>query len=143
MTRRPKAFTLVEIIMVIIVLSVLTSLALPRYFKTMEKGREDDARAQLRAIYASEQMYRSRAGSYWPADIGAPYSKAVIDSALGLSIVESGMTFKCKGTNTSSPNGFKCSALRSPSGDWSICVTEAALSETNPSVRTTGDCFDL
>jgi len=54
----PKGFTLLEIIIVIIIIGILASLALPRFLKTVEFSRASEALAQLSSIRRSmERCY--------------------------------------------------------------------------------------
>ena len=48
--KKNNAFTLLEITIVIIVIGILASIALPRFLKTMELSRATEALAQLSAI---------------------------------------------------------------------------------------------
>ena len=45
--RRPAGFTLIELIIVIVIVAVLASIALPAYQDSMRKGRRADAKAGL------------------------------------------------------------------------------------------------
>ena len=45
-----KGFTLLEIIIVIIIVGVLASLALPRFFSTVEYSRSTEALASLTSV---------------------------------------------------------------------------------------------
>ena len=60
-----SGFTLLEIIIVIIIVGVLTSLALPRFFSTVEYSRSTEAFSSLGAVRQSlERCYLQRSGSY-------------------------------------------------------------------------------
>jgi len=55
---RQRGFTLLEIIIVIIIVGILASLALPRFLKTVEFSRANEALAQLSSIRrAMERCY--------------------------------------------------------------------------------------
>ncbi len=54
--RRP-AFTLLELLIVIIILGVLAALALPQYLRTVEKGRSSEAIIQLGTLRTGEINY--------------------------------------------------------------------------------------
>ena len=59
--RNTQGFTLLEIIIVIIIVGVLASLALPRFFKTVEYSRGTEALTSLNAIRQSmERCYLQR-----------------------------------------------------------------------------------
>jgi len=60
-----SGFTLLEIIIVIIIVGVLASLALPRFFSTVEYSRSTEALASITAVrQAMERCYLQRNGSY-------------------------------------------------------------------------------
>ena len=64
-----SGFTLLEIIIVIIIVGVLASLALPRFFKTVEYSRSTEALTSLNAVrQAMERCYLQRA-SYATCDV--------------------------------------------------------------------------
>ncbi len=59
--RKIQGFTLLEIIIVIIIVGVLASLALPRFFRTVEYSRSTEALTSLNAIRQSmERCYLQR-----------------------------------------------------------------------------------
>ena len=59
--QKESGFTLLEIIIVIIIVGVLASLALPKFFKTVEYSRATEAFASLNAVRQSmERCYLQR-----------------------------------------------------------------------------------
>ena len=63
--RNKKGFTLLEIIIVIIIIGVLASLALPRFFATVEFSRSTEALTAFTALRQSmERCYLSAGGNY-------------------------------------------------------------------------------
>lgn len=65
MKRNKKGFTLLEIIIVIIIVGVLASLALPRFFSTVEYSRSTEALSSVSAVRQSmERCYLQRNGTY-------------------------------------------------------------------------------
>jgi len=66
------AFTLLELIIVIIIVSILTSLALPRMFNIIEGARASEAIDTIRTIRASmERCYLQHDGTYEPCSSGS------------------------------------------------------------------------
>lgn len=60
-----SGFTLLEIIIVIIIVGVLASLALPRFFSTVEFSRSTEALTSITAVrQAMERCYLQRNGTY-------------------------------------------------------------------------------
>ena len=50
LTRAQRAFTLIELIVVLAIVALLTTLALPRYFQTLDVSKETVLRENLRTI---------------------------------------------------------------------------------------------
>lgn len=63
-----KGFTLVELLIVVIVIGILVSLAVPNYMASIEKTKAGKAKQSLQAIRSSETWYRAHMDQY-TADI--------------------------------------------------------------------------
>lgn len=64
-----KGFTLLEVVIVIIIIGVLTSLALPRLFSVVEGARAAEALATISSLRtALERCYLMNNGSYRPCE---------------------------------------------------------------------------
>ena len=61
---KTKGFTLIEILMVVVIIGVLASLVLPRYFGQTERAVVGEAVAHLSAIRQAEEAFRLENGSY-------------------------------------------------------------------------------
>ena len=55
-----EGFTLLELLMVVIIIAILASIALPQYIKASEKARGSEALSTLRAIRSAENRYRAQ-----------------------------------------------------------------------------------
>ncbi|MDD5005905.1 MAG: prepilin-type N-terminal cleavage/methylation domain-containing protein [Candidatus Omnitrophica bacterium] len=62
-------FTLIELIIVIIVIGILASIALPRYQRIAEKSRVAEAKNILSTIRSAQLTYYAQYGAYCGADI--------------------------------------------------------------------------
>lgn len=62
--REKKAFTLIEVLIVVIIIGVLAAVAVPTYEQTIETSFGDQAKVVLRVIYTAQRMYRSDANTY-------------------------------------------------------------------------------
>jgi len=63
-----EGFTLVEILIVVVIIGILASIAVPIYAAYVKRGYASDAKTQIRAIYDSSKFYHSETGSY-PTDV--------------------------------------------------------------------------
>lgn len=62
--RRENGFTLMELIFVIVIVSVLATLALPRYSATFEKMRAAEGFQILETLRNAQHAYKTETGSY-------------------------------------------------------------------------------
>jgi prepilin-type N-terminal cleavage/methylation domain-containing protein len=81
-----KGFTLIELIIVIIVISILVRMAVPRYNRAVEKSRIAEAITILKIIHASQMSYSVEHDAYGDdfavLDIGAPQARFFTFTAL-------------------------------------------------------------
>ena len=133
--KKNTAFTLTELMVVVIIIGVMASFAIPNYILSIERSHRRDAETQLMTIWSANQIYRAQNGVYWPppnttGDITA------INSNLSLGIIPNGMTYNCAGLSADALNPFgrfTCTAARQPSSSFTITVTQTQISGTNPS----------
>ena len=71
--RRPHAFSLIELLIVIGIIGLLIGILLPATAKARREARKVACKAQLANIGAAVQMYLNENGGWYPA---APYSPA-------------------------------------------------------------------
>ncbi len=54
-----KGFTLVELLMVVIIIGILVTLAVPNYYRSVERAKAGKAKAAMDAIRKAELQYRA------------------------------------------------------------------------------------
>jgi prepilin-type N-terminal cleavage/methylation domain-containing protein len=111
------AFTLIEILVVIIIISILAAFSVPNFSKSVKRARARDAINNLTAIHAAQLIYRSLNSSFNRCN-----NVAAINSLNGpnsLNIVENGATYTC---NDGGGAPTVCTAV---SGDFTVTATLA------------------
>lgn len=63
-TASRSAFTLVEMVVVVLIIGILAAVAAPKMFDTATKARESGTRQSLLVIRDAVELYRSENGSY-------------------------------------------------------------------------------
>ncbi len=112
-----SGFTLLEIIIVIIIVGVLASLALPRFFATVEFSKSTEALNAMNVLrQALERCYLAAAGTYAPCTI------ANVDVENPANAPGARFTYAFAGQ---SPTGFTITATRNAvdGGDGSSTIS--------------------
>lgn len=91
---RTNGFTLIEMVMVIIILSVIVTLAMVGFRDTMSQQVEHQIIMDLKAIQTAIRMYATHSGEY---DVcGAGCATAQLNAGLGLHIAPpENVTYRC------------------------------------------------
>ncbi|MBD3264828.1 MAG: prepilin-type N-terminal cleavage/methylation domain-containing protein [Candidatus Omnitrophica bacterium] len=59
-----KGFTLVELLIVVIVVAILATFAIPQYLKAVERAKEGKAKHNMSLIAQGQKMYRAENDTY-------------------------------------------------------------------------------
>ena len=59
-----KGFTLIELLVVVLIMGILASVAMPQYYKSVEKSRSAEGVALLEAVASAQDRYYMKTGSY-------------------------------------------------------------------------------
>ena len=73
-----KGFTLVEILIVVVIVGILAAIAIPTYYKYVEKGYASDAKVQIQNIAKSSDLYYGQT-SEWPSQWQDIYNEGLMD----------------------------------------------------------------
>ncbi|MBI4845214.1 MAG: prepilin-type N-terminal cleavage/methylation domain-containing protein [Candidatus Omnitrophica bacterium] len=82
-----KGFTLIELLIVVVVVGILVSLAIPNYMTSIERTKAGRAKFNLQAIRSSESWYRAHEDIYTDdlglleANWGLPLAQILNDTA--------------------------------------------------------------
>ncbi len=78
--QKKNAFTLTEIMVVLVIIAIIAGLAVPGYFRTVEQSRSNEALSNLNIIHMGEKIYRlnSSPQTFW----GPGTDVATINAAL-------------------------------------------------------------
>jgi len=111
--KNTNAFTMMELLIVIFLISIITAIAIPIYDGFILKSRERDAIVQLTGLYGANQMYKARTGGFW--DPGGPQGDLdVINQNLGIRIIPNGMSYLY------SPDAGSPATLFSATASWVV-----------------------
>jgi prepilin-type N-terminal cleavage/methylation domain-containing protein len=118
MTRKlEKGFTLIELVVVIVIIGILASVALPMFNNVVERSRTAEALANLKTILESQKRraveYNSFTTAFASLDINVTNPAKYYTFTL--------ITATYNGGNT---NEVLARAVRTATGSYTICITE-------------------
>ncbi len=62
-----SGFTLIELLVVVLIIGVLAAIAVPQYFKVVEKGKSSEALTTMDSIRGAQERFLSSTGNYCTA----------------------------------------------------------------------------
>ena len=136
--REDVGFTLTELIVVIIIIGILVTLALPQFSRTKESALGKEARANLKLIAAAEKIYRMEIGGYYPIPAASQSVISEINDHLKLSATEANWDYSVTSTGTP-PSTFTVYGDRLGSGGYLDCQYSINQAQDEP-VIAAGTC---
>lgn len=110
--RFPRGTSLIEVILVMTIISILISMAVPSFHRALEQSRADLAGANLRAIWSAERAYWLEYRTY-ATDLSSLQTLGLIDPA-----IISSQTFYSYQITSAGASAFTASATRTASTRW-------------------------
>lgn len=153
MTRTPRGFTLIEVLVVCAMLGILMAIAAPALLRARLSGNEASAIGSMRAIASAQSMYSSTCAADFFAPsltaLGAPPPVGVsfIGPELGAAdtIVKSGFTITMASSGGPSPTSpASCNGLAagaSTSGFFSTATASVGTGTRSFGVNTRGAIY--
>ncbi len=126
-----RAFTILELLVVVIIIGVLGTLGFVNYGGVREASITKEARANLKLIAAAERIYRMEVGYFYP-QTGAQNTIATINDDLRLSLPQDAGRRWNYGIN--SDGNFDLFTATATRNDGSGCAwtMDQGMTEANP-----------
>ena len=122
-----RAFTLVELIVVVIIIGILMAIGIPQYRKALERAKGAEAYAGLGHIQEAEKVYYASKEVYHQCDAGTLECTDAEEKILDISLPQSAWWFKILADPVADPPVFTATATRraGPCKDKIIVVDQA------------------
>ena len=134
-----KAFTIMELIIVVIILGVVTAFAIPNYSKSIRKAHARDTLIQLSTIHAANILYFSQTNQYAPQ---TSQDLVNLNTELDLNIIANNMLYTYSRPTVSTYT--VTSQWIDGSNNFTITLNQNILKTTAPNPNpccSAGTCF--
>ncbi len=106
-----KAFTLIELIIVVVLCGIVALFAIPNYNKSVMRSNERAAMNNLLLVYGAQWVRFNSGFNNFVPPTGAPITLANINSQLSLSIMDTGTVYQCANGTSATNSTFECTAV--------------------------------
>lgn len=154
-SRQQKGFSLIELLIVVAIILIIVSIAIPNFNKTMKQAHETAAIKSLQTIATAEVMYQSTypASGFacsleqlgGNANVSSPTSAGLINDTQLLAGAKNGYTFKITNCTTANGGGgnstntsyqvFASPQTPGKSGDRYFCSDVSGTVHYNPTAN--------
>ena len=144
MKNNKKGFTLIELLVVVLIIGILAAMAMPAYFKAVERSRAAEADTLIGSVVGAQARYKMKTGNFatkWTSLDVAPANATDSDTyctkgnqptADSGTCTGNGFAIKLVGTNAKSGNTSGVEATRSGSGQYTYKIWKLYDSTTPP-----------
>jgi len=77
---KKRAFTLIEMMIAIFIISMLLVMAVPKYERVMLKSRTEEAKSIIQSIIFAQERYKQEMGNFYPTTDGSTISNEEVIS---------------------------------------------------------------
>jgi type IV pilus assembly protein PilA len=122
-----RGFTLIELLIVVVIISILAAIAIPKFRTTKEEAYMSKMKGDLRNLATAQEAYSSDNGSYYNGAIPAP--ALVYNPSQGITMAVANVTATGWGATAAAP-GFTartCAIYFGTGGPLGPAVTEGRV----------------
>lgn len=122
-----RGFTVIELIVTVIIISILSSLAIAKYEITITKHMAKKAMMDMYTIYAAQEMRKAKTGQFWVPFSGA-FDEFLTDmnAALKLNIsADSGVIYMGNFRPGGGSDGFLFTAAKIKGSQFIVTLSDA------------------